>query len=92
MKKQIELTQVELRKARSYEGANAGRWIAKVNYATPNSESALLLTPEASEELLAFLGPLLVKHATAAAHAVASDMQAAIDTVSHTALTEGNQS
>lgn len=84
--KQIELTEIELRKARSYEGANAGRWVAKVQYSTPSSETSILLTPLASEELLAFLGPLLVKHATAAAQAVAFDMQASIDATTVPAL------
>lgn len=92
MTKQIELREVTLRKARGYEGANAGRWIAKVDYSTVNSESSILLTPDASEELLAFLGPLLVKYATAAAQAVAADMQAAIDMPKPVQLSEGEPS
>lgn len=78
--KQIELREVRLRKNESYATENPGRWVAKVEYRTPNSSTEIVLTPRASEELLAFIGPLLVKHATAAAQAVATDMQACIDT------------
>lgn len=79
MTKQIELREVRLVKNESYVTVNPGKWVAKVEYRTESSSTELVLSQEASEELLKFLGPLLVKHATAAAQEVALNMQSCID-------------
>lgn len=89
MTKQIELREVRLRKNESYAAANPGKRVAKVEYRTESSNTELVLSPEASGELLKFLGPLLVKHATAAAQSVALDMQACIDAPAQPQIEEG---
>ena len=75
----VELTSLELKKAPSYASENANQWLCKVEYKAGPSETALLLSPEAAVEIMKFLGPFVVKHASNAAQSVAENLQAAID-------------
>lgn len=55
-------------------GDNKGRYIARVNYENPTGNIRLILTPDISEELMKYVGPMLNKFALDGM----ADIQAAI--------------
>lgn len=80
----IELESLEIVKNPTYASSNPGRYVAKVRIKGSYHETELLLSPEVSAEIMQYLAPMLIKHATSAAEQVAATLQASIDAMTGT--------
>lgn len=74
----MKLKSITIAQQPSYSSNNPGKWIAQVQYASPTEESSILLTEQASLELLAFVGPLVAKRAAEAAAQAAGWIDSAV--------------
>lgn len=83
-KNAIVLESLEIVKNPGYVDANPNCYVAKLKIRGSSHETEILLTPEISAELMQYLSPLIVKHATQAAEQIAATMQASIDAMTNT--------
>lgn len=74
----MELQSITIARAPSYASDNAGKWVAQVQYKSNREESSILLSDGVAVELLAMVGPMLVKRAAEAAHEAAGLIEAAV--------------
>jgi len=81
----MTIEKVEIRKLKSYEGVNAGRFVAEIEYKGERGSIQMPLTPEVSEKLLAFVA-LIAKLASDAANEIASDIFKAVEDQRHPAI------
>jgi len=74
----------------TYSSNNPGKWTAQIKYQSPTEESAILLTEQASLELLAFVGPLVARRAAEAAAQAAGWIQEAVQQAQSKLLPAGS--
>jgi hypothetical protein len=66
----MEITRVTIGKKASYE-ANAGRFVAEVEFKSDRASMHIPLSPDVSERLLAFLTPVIVECASRSTNEIA---------------------
>jgi hypothetical protein len=68
--KTMEITKVTISKRASYE-ANAGRFVAEVEFKSDRANMHIPLSPDVSEKLLTFLTPVIVECASRSTNEIA---------------------
>jgi len=66
----MQLESITIEKRKSYESTNPNQWSAEVKYRNSSGAVTVLLTPDVSTALLAFVGPLIVQFSAKAAEQI----------------------
>lgn len=66
--------EIRIWKKSSYEGANANRFVAKVEIESPNGNMEIPLAPEVADRMIEFLAPVVAEFSRRAVEQILGDI------------------